>query len=142
LLVFRNEFSGALSGLTRVRRFQQDDAHIFCRPDQIVEEMSGCLDFLNHLYVDILGFNFKLNLSTRPESGYLGTLEQWDRAEGQLKEALDSFGHPWELNPGDGSFYGPKIDITVHDALHRHHQCATIQLDFQLPQQFELTYFE
>lgn len=141
-VLHRNEFSGALSGLTRVRRFQQDDAHIFCRPDQITAEIQGCLDFLEFVYVKVFGFTFKLNLSTRPEDKYLGSIETWDFAEGQLKQALDESGRPWELNPGDGAFYGPKIDITIQDALRRNHQCATIQLDFQLPQQFDLHYFE
>uniref|UniRef100_A0A183DW62 Threonyl-tRNA synthetase n=1 Tax=Gongylonema pulchrum TaxID=637853 RepID=A0A183DW62_9BILA len=137
-----NELSGALTGLTRVRRFQQDDAHIFCRQDQIFDEIMGCIDFLKYAYSDVFGFTFKLNLSTRPEEGYLGDIETWNFAEEKLKEALDASGHSWELNPGDGAFYGPKIDITIQDALRRFHQCATIQLDFQLPQRFDLTYFE
>lgn len=137
-VLHRNEASGALTGLTRVRRFQQDDAHIFCRLDQLATEMAGCLDFLQHIY-GIFGFSFDLRLSTRPEN-YLGDLETWDRAEGLLSEALTSFGHPWDFNPGDGAFYGPKIDITISDALRRKHQCATIQLDFQLPQRFDLNY--
>jgi len=140
-VLHRNEMSGALTGLTRVRRFQQDDAHIFCREDQIVEEIEGCLDFLKYAYNDVFGFTFKLNLSTRPE-GFLGEVETWDFAEEQLKKALDQFEHPWELNPGDGAFYGPKIDITIQDALKRNHQCATIQLDFQLPIRFDLHYFD
>jgi len=131
-----------LTGLTRVRRFQQDDAHIFCRQDQIVDEIRGCLDFLNRIYSEIFDFKFKLQLSTRPEKDYLGDIETWDNAESQLKQALDNSGHPWELNPGDGAFYGPKIDITIEDALRRSYQCATIQLDFQLPQRFELLYFD
>ncbi|VDN53785.1 unnamed protein product [Dracunculus medinensis] len=141
-VLHRNEVSGALSGLTRVRRFQQDDAHIFCRPDQIGEEIQSCIDFLTYAYVKVFGFSFKLNLSTRPEEGYLGDIATWDSAESELKKALDSSGHSWELNPGDGAFYGPKIDITIKDALRRFHQCATIQLDFQLPQRFDLSYFD
>uniref|UniRef100_A0A915CFD6 threonine--tRNA ligase n=2 Tax=Parascaris univalens TaxID=6257 RepID=A0A915CFD6_PARUN len=141
-VLHRNELSGALTGLTRVRRFQQDDAHIFCRPDQINSEIKGCIDFINYVYVDVFGFTFKLNLSTRPEEGFLGDVATWDHAEAELKKALDESGHPWELNPGDGAFYGPKIDITIQDALKRHHQCATIQLDFQLPQRFDLAYFD
>ncbi|CAH1795948.1 unnamed protein product [Owenia fusiformis] len=137
-VLHRNELSGALSGLTRVRRFQQDDAHIFCRHDQIKEEMAGCLDFLQHVY-GVFGFTFKLVLSTRPEK-YMGELETWNQAEKQLSESLDSFGQPWSLNPGDGAFYGPKIDITIMDALKRAHQCATIQLDFTLPIRFNLNY--
>ncbi|KHN84545.1 Threonine--tRNA ligase, cytoplasmic [Toxocara canis] len=141
-VLHRNELSGALTGLTRVRRFQQDDAHIFCRPDQINSEIRGCIDFINYVYVDVFGFTFKLNLSTRPEEGYLGDIATWDHAEAELKRALDECGHAWELNPGDGAFYGPKIDITIEDALRRQHQCATIQLDFQLPQRFDLVYFD
>ncbi|KAI6205375.1 hypothetical protein M3Y94_00785100 [Aphelenchoides besseyi] len=141
-VLHRNEFSGALTGLTRVRRFQQDDAHIFCRSDQIVDEIKNCLDFLNHVYVNIFGFSFKLNLSTRPEKKFLGEIATWDNAESQLREALDNSGHPWVLSPGDGAFYGPKIDITIQDALRRFHQCATIQLDFQLPQRFDLNYYD
>lgn len=137
-VLHRNELSGALTGLTRVRRFQQDDAHIFCTPDQIKNEMKGCLDFLRHVYT-IFGFSFNLVLSTRPEN-YLGELDQWNAAEKALAESLDEFGLPWKENPGDGAFYGPKIDITILDALKRAHQCATIQLDFQLPIRFNLNY--
>lgn len=137
-VLHRNELSGALSGLTRVRRFQQDDAHIFCRPDQIKEEIEGCLDFLRNIY-GIFGFTFSLKLSTRPEK-YLGDLEVWNEAEKQLSESLDQFGQEWKIDPGDGAFYGPKIDITILDALKRAHQCATIQLDFQLPLRFNLSY--
>ncbi|RKP13158.1 hypothetical protein BJ684DRAFT_20334 [Piptocephalis cylindrospora] len=137
-VLHRNEASGALTGLTRVRRFQQDDAHIFCRQDQIEEEMRGCLDFLQMAY-GVFGLGFHLKLSTRPEK-YLGELAVWDEAEKRLAQALDSFGHPWTVDPGDGAFYGPKIDITISDALRRKHQCATIQLDFQLPERFNLQY--
>ncbi|KAE9414121.1 hypothetical protein Angca_002497, partial [Angiostrongylus cantonensis] len=140
-VLHRNEMSGALSGLTRVRRFQQDDAHIFCRRDQIGSEIKGCLDFLSFCYEEVFGFTFKLNLSTRPE-GFLGEISTWDEAESDLKAALDESGRPWSLNEGDGAFYGPKIDITIQDALRRSHQCATIQLDFQLPQRFDLCYFD
>jgi len=137
-VLHRNEASGALTGLTRVRRFQQDDAHIFCAPSQIREEILGCLDFMKSVY-DTFVFDFELCLSTRPDK-YMGEKSQWDEAEAQLKETMDAFGKPWSLNEGDGAFYGPKIDITVTDALKRRHQCATIQLDFQLPNQFELSY--
>ncbi|KAF1956703.1 threonyl-tRNA synthetase [Byssothecium circinans] len=141
-ILHRNEASGALSGLTRVRRFQQDDTHIFCTEDQITEEIAGLFDFLRTVYGKF-GFTFKLKLSTRPE-GFLGEIETWNKAEARLTEALDTFtaegGAAWELNPGDGAFYGPKIDITIQDALRRDFQCATIQLDFQLPQRFELEY--
>ncbi|CAL8462423.1 g1956 [Coccomyxa elongata] len=137
-VLHRNEYSGALQGLTRVRRFQQDDAHIFCRPDQVLEEVKAFLRMLDDAY-RVFGLTYKMALSTRPES-YLGTLEQWDKAEAALQQALDSTGQPWELNPADGAFYGPKIDITVFDALRRKFQCATVQLDFQLPIRFGLQY--
>uniref|UniRef100_A0A672ZDB2 threonine--tRNA ligase n=1 Tax=Sphaeramia orbicularis TaxID=375764 RepID=A0A672ZDB2_9TELE len=137
-VLHRNELSGALTGLTRVRRFQQDDAHIFCTMDQIEEEIKGCLNFLRTVY-DVFGFSFKLNLSTRPEK-FLGEPEIWDQAEKQLENSLNDFGEKWVLNPGDGAFYGPKIDIQIKDAIGRYHQCATIQLDFQLPIRFNLTF--
>ena len=109
---------------------------------QIIQEIEGLFDFLKCVY-GLFGFPFKLKLSTRPEK-YLGDIETWDVAESKLKEALDAFtargGGQWELNDGDGAFYGPKIDITISDALKREHQCATIQLDFQLPQNFQLEY--
>ncbi|XP_066100364.1 threonine--tRNA ligase 1, cytoplasmic [Saccopteryx bilineata] len=137
-VLHRNELSGALTGLTRVRRFQQDDAHIFCAMEQIETEIKGCLDFLRTVY-SIFGFSFKLNLSTRPEK-FLGDIEVWNQAEKQLENSLNEFGEKWELNPGDGAFYGPKIDIQIKDAIGRYHQCATIQLDFQLPIRFNLTF--
>uniref|UniRef100_A0A8C3VN11 threonine--tRNA ligase n=1 Tax=Catharus ustulatus TaxID=91951 RepID=A0A8C3VN11_CATUS len=137
-VLHRNELSGTLSGLTRVRRFQQDDAHIFCTMEQIEEEIKGCLDFLKSVY-GVFGFTFQLHLSTRPEN-YLGDSEIWDHAEKQLQNSLNNFGEQWNLNPGDGAFYGPKIDIKIKDAIGRYHQCATIQLDFQLPIRFNLTY--
>ncbi|XP_008416273.1 threonine--tRNA ligase 1, cytoplasmic [Poecilia reticulata] len=137
-VLHRNELSGALTGLTRVRRFQQDDAHIFCSIDQIEEEIKGCLDFLRTVY-EVFGFTFKLNLSTRPEK-FLGEPEIWNNAEKQLENSLNEFGEKWVLNPGDGAFYGPKIDIQIKDAIGRYHQCATIQLDFQLPIRFNLSF--
>jgi threonyl-tRNA synthetase len=141
-ILHRNEASGALSGLTRVRRFQQDDTHVFCTEDQITEEITALFDFLKEVYGKF-GFTFKLKLSTRPE-GFLGEIKTWDKAESKLTEALNQFtaegNSAWELNPGDGAFYGPKIDITIQDALRRDFQCATIQLDFQLPRQFGLEY--
>ncbi|KAJ3176335.1 threonyl-tRNA synthetase [Geranomyces variabilis] len=137
-VLHRNEASGALSGLTRVRRFQQDDAHIFCALGQLSDEMDSALEFFRHIY-GIFGFDFTLKLSTRPEK-FLGEIADWDKAEDILTKALDKFGARWELNPGDGAFYGPKIDVIISDALRRKHQCATIQLDFQLPQRFELQY--
>ena len=137
-VLHRNEISGALSGLTRVRRFCQDDAHIFCEPKQIKDEVLGVLDFLDHIY-GIFGFKFELELSTRPELR-LGEEALWDKAEDALKRALNEFGKPWVINEGDGTFYGPKIDIKVFDALKRPHQCGTVQLDFQLPIRFNLQY--
>ena len=141
-ILHRNEASGALTGLTRVRRFQQDDTHVFCTEEQIEQEIVALFDFLQAVYGNF-GFTFKLKLSTRPE-GHLGDVATWDRAEEKLTSALNSFskqgGVQWELNPGDGAFYGPKIDVTISDALKRDFQCATIQLDFQLPQQFNLEY--
>lgn len=137
-VLHRNESSGALTGLTRVRRFQQDDAHIFCRESQIKDEVRGVLEFIKHVY-NIFGFTFDLKLSTRPEK-YLGELATWEKAEAALAEALDESGRPWQINEGDGAFYGPKIDISVSDALNRKFQCATLQLDFQLPARFELYY--
>ncbi|MEE6491304.1 hypothetical protein FKM82_016171 [Ascaphus truei] len=137
-VLHRNEPSGSLSGLTRVRRFQQDDAHIFCSMDQLEGEINGCLDFLQAVY-SVFGFTFKFYLATRPEQ-FLGELEVWQKAEEELEKSLNGFGLPWELNPGDGAFYGPKIDIQIQDAMGRYHQCATIQLDFQLPVRFNLSY--
>jgi threonyl-tRNA synthetase len=139
-VLHRNELHGALTGLTRVRRFQQDDCHIFCRPDQIVTEISNALEFLRSVY-GVFGFDFTLELSTRPKEKFLGTLEMWENAEKSLENALKIFcGDNWKLNPGDGAFYGPKIDIHVLDVMKRSHQCATIQLDFNLPERFDLEF--
>jgi len=141
-VLHRNEISGALTGLTRVRRFQQDDAHIFCTPGQIQSEVMSVLDMIATVY-GWLGMDFALKLSTRPESA-LGDPEVWEVAEGYMAAALDQFkektGKPWSLNPGDGAFYGPKIDVQVFDALRRPHQCATVQLDFVQPERFDLSY--
>lgn len=137
-VLHRNEISGALTGLTRVRRFQQDDAHLFCMESQIQEEVLGVLQFLDYVY-NLFGFEYHLALSTRPEK-YLGNLDIWDKAEENLRKALDSFGKKWTINEGDGAFYGPKIDIQLVDALERKHQCGTVQLDFQLPIRFNLQY--
>lgn len=137
-VLHRNELHGALTGLTRVRRFQQDDAHIFCMEEQIESEIINCIDFLKYVY-NLLGFKFSLGLSTRPE-GYIGSLDTWDKAEQQLTSALNNSNLEWSLNKGDGAFYGPKIDITLKDAKGRNHQCATIQLDFNLPERFKLLY--
>lgn len=136
----RNEVSGALSGLTRVRRFHQDDGHIFCRPVQVREEIERTLEFVETVYGTFELGPYKLVLSTRPKESYIGEIEEWDRAEAQLKEALDRSGREWEINEGDGAFYGPKIDIILRDSDGKEHQTATIQLDFQLPQRFALGY--
>ncbi|CAK9050090.1 unnamed protein product, partial [Durusdinium trenchii] len=137
-VLHRNELSGTLSGLTRVRRFQQDDAHIFCREDQIKSEVTAALAFVFNIY-ELFGFEFSLALSTRPKKA-MGSVELWQRAEEQLQQALEETGKPWSLKKGDGAFYGPKIDIQLQDALGRGHQCGTIQLDFQLPLRFNLRY--
>ncbi|KAJ3060555.1 threonyl-tRNA synthetase [Podochytrium sp. JEL0797] len=138
-VLHRNEASGALSGLTRVRRFQQDDAHIFCTIEQLASEMKGCFDFLKQIYEKTFGFTWSMKLSTRPEN-YLGELSTWDHAEKVLADALNDSGSKWEIAEGDGAFYGPKIDIKLTDAMRRNFQCATIQLDFQLPERFKLQY--
>ncbi|KAH5644879.1 threonine--tRNA (Thr) ligase [Parastagonospora nodorum] len=136
----RNEVSGSLTGLTRVRRFHQDDAHIFCRPDQILPEIEQTLKFVGMVYNTFGLGPYKLLLSTRPKDSFIGTIEEWDRAEKQLSTALDSIGSEWAINEGDGAFYGPKIDIILKDSNGKEHQTATIQLDFQLPQRFDLQY--
>ncbi|MGE3511890.1 MAG: threonine--tRNA ligase, partial [Vicinamibacterales bacterium] len=134
----RNEASGVLSGLTRVRQFSQDDAHCFVTQDQIGEEVERCLTLVQRVYGD-LGLPYSLKLSTRPAE-FLGEVATWDSAEAQLKAALERAGQPYTLNEGDGAFYGPKIDIDAVDAIGRKWQCATIQLDYQLPQRFDLKY--
>ncbi|KAK9712590.1 hypothetical protein K7432_007060 [Basidiobolus ranarum] len=135
----RNEASGALSGLTRVRKFHQDDAHIFCADSQIFSEISNTLSFVERVYSIFKFPHYDYTLSTRP-SNYIGEVAEWDRAEEALKKALNDTGRPWTIKEGDGAFYGPKIDIMVRDALQRVHQTATIQLDFQLPRRFNLHY--
>ena len=136
--VYRKEKSGALSGLTRVQGFTQDDAHIFCTPEQLVDEINEIIDFVADT-MDIFKMDFEVELSTRPES-YVGELENWNRAEAGLKEAMDRRGMKYEINEGDGAFYGPKIDFKVKDAIGRTWQCATIQLDFNLPERFGIKY--
>ena len=136
--VYRKEKSGALSGLTRVQGFTQDDAHIFCTPEQLVDEINAIIDFVADT-MKIFNMDFEVELSTRPES-YVGELANWDLAEAGLKEAMDKRGMAYEINEGDGAFYGPKIDFKVKDALGRTWQCATIQLDFNLPERFEIKY--
>lgn len=136
--VYRKEKSGALSGLTRVQGFTQDDAHIFCTPEQLVEEINNIIDFVADT-MEIFNMNFEVELSTRPES-FVGKIENWDLAEAGLKEAMDKRGMKYDINEGDGAFYGPKIDFKVKDAIGRTWQCATIQLDFNLPERFGLKY--
>jgi threonyl-tRNA synthetase len=139
LALLRNENSGSLSGLTRVRRFHQDDGHIFCRPIQIAQEISATLQFIETAYRVFHLPTPELVLSTRPDN-YIGDLEEWDRAEAALKQVLDASGQPWTVNEGDGAFYGPKIDIMIEDSDGKKHQTATVQLDFQLPRRFGLEY--
>ncbi len=136
--VYRKEKSGALSGLTRVQGFTQDDAHVFCTPEQLVDEINAIIDFVADT-MDIFNMKFEVELSTRPES-YVGDLKNWELAEAGLKEAMDRRGMKYEINEGDGAFYGPKIDFKVKDAIGRTWQCATIQLDFNLPERFEIKY--
>ena len=136
--VYRKEKSGALSGLTRVQGFTQDDAHIFCTPEQLVDEINEIIDFVADTMA-MFNLPFEVELSTRPES-FVGEIENWNRAEAGLKEAMDRRGMKYEVNEGDGAFYGPKIDFKVKDAIGRTWQCATIQLDFNLPERFGIKY--
>ena len=136
--VHRHEISGALHGLMRVRAFTQDDAHIFMLPEQIKSEILGVIKLIDEVY-GTLGFKYNIELSTRPEDS-MGSDEEWNMAERSLKEALDEGGLDYKINEGDGAFYGPKIDFHIEDSLGRSWQCGTIQLDFQLPQRFELEY--
>lgn len=134
----RNEASGVLSGLTRVRQFSQDDAHCFVTQEQIGEEVGRCLELVQRVYGD-LGLPFTMKLSTRPPE-FLGEVATWDSAEAQLTAALERAGQAYNINAGDGAFYGPKIDVDVVDAIGREWQCATIQLDYQIPERFDLKY--
>ena len=136
--VYRKEKSGALAGLTRVQGFTQDDAHIFCTPEQLVSEINEIIDFVSDT-MKIFKMDFEVELSTRPES-YVGELANWELAEAGLKEAMDKRGMKYDINEGDGAFYGPKIDFKVKDAIGRTWQCATIQLDFNLPERFNIKY--
>jgi threonyl-tRNA synthetase len=136
--VHRHERSGVLHGLMRVREFTQDDAHIICTPDQLNAEIKGVLDFVRDV-MSIFGFEYSLEISTRPEKS-IGTDEDWERATGALVNAIGESGLPYEINEGDGAFYGPKIDVKLEDALGRKWQCATIQCDFTLPERFDLVY--
>ncbi|MEE4253963.1 MAG: threonine--tRNA ligase [Desulfuromusa sp.] len=136
--VHRHEKSGVLHGLLRVRGFTQDDAHIICRPDQIDSEVKGVMQFVQDV-AGIFGFEYVMELSTRPEKS-IGSDADWEQATNALQSALEDSGQPFELNEGDGAFYGPKIDVKLKDALDREWQCATIQCDFTLPERFDLTY--
>ncbi|QPA60744.1 threonine--tRNA ligase [Lysinibacillus sphaericus] len=136
--VHRHEFSGALNGLLRVRSFCQDDAHIFATPQQIEDEIALALNIIDEVY-DVFGFQYTVELSTRPDD-YMGELALWYQAEEALENVLLNLGIDYTINEGDGAFYGPKIDIHIKDAIQRSHQCATVQLDFQLPEKFDLTY--
>ena len=137
-LLHRNEASGVLHGLLRVRHFAQDDAHIFCSEEQVQEEVAGCLEFAFATYA-LFDLDVRLELSTRPQQR-VGDDELWDRAEQALTSALDSQGLRYELNPGDGAFYGPKIDMHMTDSLARSWQLGTVQLDYNMPERFGLTY--
>jgi len=136
--VHRHEFSGALNGMMRVRTFCQDDAHIFVRTDQIEAEIDRVITLIDQIY-SVFGFSYTLELSTRPDDS-MGSQELWDQAEAALSSVLDARGIKYRINEGDGAFYGPKIDFHIRDALKRSWQCATIQLDFQMPDKFELSY--
>jgi threonyl-tRNA synthetase len=135
----RNELRGALGGMTRVRKMSQDDAHIYCAPDQIQAEMKDLLEFVDYIYSKIFKMPYKAKLSTKP-SDSMGDAKLWEQAEDALKKALDDAKMKYEIKPGEGAFYGPKIDFDVKDALNRDWQCATIQLDFQMPLRFDLKY--
>ncbi|TCM89813.1 threonyl-tRNA synthetase [Paenibacillus sp. BK033] len=136
--VHRHELSGALGGMMRVRTFCQDDAHLFVRPDQIEEEIGKVMSLIGEVY-KVFGFAYTVELSTRP-ADYMGSDELWDEAEQSLKNVLDAHGVNYRVNEGDGAFYGPKIDFHIVDALKRSWQCGTIQLDFQMPEKFDLSY--
>ena len=140
-LVHRYEASGALNGLFRVRGFTQDDAHILLAENQVGEEVSKILALYDEVY-SIFGLNYSIELSTRPESNYIGSIEVWDEAEEALKKACLATGHDFKINPGDGAFYGPKLDFKLRDSMNRIWQCGTVQLDMQLPGRFECTYID
>jgi len=137
-IVHRHELSGALHGLMRVRCFTQDDAHIYMTPDQVSEEIIRVLELVDSMY-KVFGFEYRVELSTRPDD-FMGEIEIWDMAEKTLEEALVIKNVNYKLNPGDGAFYGPKIDFHLVDCIGRTWQCATLQLDFQMPERFDLEY--
>ena len=136
--VYRHEMSGVVHGLMRARGFTQDDAHVFCREDQVVDEVVAILDLADNIMKEF-GFEYEAEISTRPEKS-IGTDAMWEFAEGALKEAIERRGLSYEINPGDGAFYGPKIDIKVKDAIGRTWQCSSVQVDFNLPERFGLSY--
>ncbi|MDR3606453.1 MAG: threonine--tRNA ligase [Oligoflexia bacterium] len=137
----RYERSGVTAGLTRVRTFCQDDAHVFCTPDQIGTEIKRVITMILKTYELFEFSDVQIFLSTRPEKR-VGSDELWDKAESSLRQVLDGLGRPYQINPGDGAFYGPKIDFQIRDALKRYHQCGTVQLDFNLPERFDLSYVD
>lgn len=139
--VHRHEASGALNGLFRVRTFTQDDAHIFMREDQIEEEVIRLINFIDRIY-SIFGLTYDIELSTRPEEKFIGDIQIWNKSEKALEDACKKAGHTCKINPGDGAFYGPKLDFHIKDSLGRVWQCGTIQLDMNLPERFELTYID
>jgi threonyl-tRNA synthetase len=137
-LVHRHERAGVLHGLMRVRCFTQDDAHIFMLPSQITQEIKGVIDLITHIY-NVFGFSYQVELSTKPENA-MGSDEIWEQATSALREALEQAGMEYKVNEGDGAFYGPKIDFHLRDCLGRTWQCGTIQLDFLMPERFDLEY--
>ena len=139
--VHRHEASGALNGLFRVRAFTQDDAHIFCREDQLVDEIRLLLQFYEEMY-SVFGLDYYIVLSTRPEKGYIGDINIWNKSEAILEEACKKSGHEFKINPGDGAFYGPKLDFKLKDSMNRIWQCGTIQLDMNLPERFDCFYID
>lgn len=140
-LVHRHEASGALNGLFRVRAFTQDDAHIYMTPEQIESEVVRLIGFIDRIY-SVLGLEYSIELSTRPEKKYIGDIAIWDKSEAALAAACKAAGKDFKVNPGDGAFYGPKLDFHIRDSLGRVWQCGTIQLDMNLPERFELTYVD
>ncbi len=136
--VHRHELSGALHGLMRVRTFTQDDAHIYMLPEQIKDELKNVIEFIGYIY-GVFGFQYRIELSTRPENA-MGTVQEWETAQDTLREAMEELGMPYKVNEGDGAFYGPKLDFHLEDSIGRTWQCGTVQLDFQMPQRFDITY--
>lgn len=140
-LVHRHEASGALAGLFRVRNFTQDDAHLYMREDQMIEEVGKLIQLFDQVY-SVFDLSYHIELSTRPEEKYIGKIETWDKAEKALAEACEKVGRKYIVNPGDGAFYGPKLDFKLRDSMNRIWQCGTIQLDMNLPERFDLTYID